>query len=159
MAVTQTLPTCGRLTVFKRSEDAQGPGWTAIPDLPFAIQHGRHTFIRLQPGDRHTVHATVNGYPIVGGFQRIEAGDTVRIVQGQDDAAIFRLRQAQGTRPEAGAGRLCDFTGLPIKGDALRCLACMRIFRPSVAEHIGICICGHSLKPDTPPAYPEEELL
>ena len=159
MTVEHASLPAGPLAAFKRIEDAGGPSWKPVQNLPYGFQHGTDTFIRLKPSPRGKARASVNGYPVMGGFQIVETGDIIRIANGKGQVSTYRLMQASGTCPEPGEGRRCAFTGLPINGQALRCLPCGRLVCATVAGQVGVCACKGSLESTAAQNCPAEELL
>jgi hypothetical protein len=137
--------------------DVEETHWTLLPKPPYLRAFGGRLFVRV-PKSGYSGKLFVNGYPVLG-MQAVDTGDWVRLVKRDGESTVYRVAARASAVMAEGHGRPCAFTGLPIRGEAVCCLACGRLYSPATAEQIEVCMCGTLLKPDVAPAVPEEELL
>ena len=134
-------------------QDGNQSRWEEWKDPPLVVAHGEDDVLELPAAS--PPRAYVNGYPVVSGTQALQTGDLVRVMSTNGPNVFFRYAGRSRGVSEDGRGRRCAFTGRPIRGAAVRC-ACGRIMAEAVAEQIGVCACGATLKGGHGEAPPEE---
>ena len=134
-------------------QDADGLAWTPAEADGHLSMHGTTVLLRLSAGET----ASVNGLRVVGPIQVIETGDLVYIRRPAAADLNFVVGAAQLVR-EPGEGRTCQFTGLRIHGESIRC-RCGAIYSTDVSQQFSQCPnCGHGFGDDAL-TLPTEELL
>jgi len=131
---------------FEQVKAADGPGtqWCERRDPPFVAERGGMLVAELPTTGKPYPRAYVNGLEVIAGVQRVHTGDLVRIVLAKDEVVSYVVGRCVAAR-EPGAGRTCAFTGLPIRGQAVRC-ACGLIVNDDVAAQLSDCpLCGRPL--------------
>lgn len=102
--------------------------------------------------------AYVNGLEVVG-LQAVRPGDFVRVLGPDGQEVAYRVGGRAGGE-EPGRGRRCDFTGLPISGQAVRCPGCGRLFKKELTDQEEACpVCKAPFGPAGGADLPGEELL
>jgi len=137
-------------------EPNQG-GWRRVESPPYLRRgHERDLVLELPAsGSRH--RAFVNGMPAVGGIQVLRTGDLLLLVDGDTGAATSYIIGQTELDTEAGEGCVCQFTGLAIRGNAVRC-ACGAVFAEDVRRQLAVCPrCGGTF--DQTDHEPPMELL
>lgn len=135
-------------------EPAEADGWRQSAGPRYLCEQDGTLLIDLGRTARRQVH--VNGLPVIGGLQVVQAGDLVRIARANRPDLTYIVGGVQAVR-QPGRGRRCQFTGLPIKGEAVRC-ACGALYSSDVADQMADCPqCQASLRGQLP--APPEELL
>ena len=109
--------------------------WGRLQKPPYLRQCGGRLVVELPRRSRAKVY--VNGLPVVGRLQVVAPSDLVRIACDSGAETSYVVGGVPPSR-EPGRGRLCQFTGLPIEGEAVRC-ACGGLFATAVAEQLGVC--------------------
>jgi hypothetical protein len=138
----------------EREEQARAV-WRRITDPEHLTQCEDTLMLRLPEGEG--CRGFVNGLEVLGGFQVVEPGDLVRVVEADGSERSYVVGHGLPT-VEPGDGRICQFTGKPIRGQAIECPSCGRLFALEVAEQLGQCpLCRAPLsgEEETPP---EKEL-
>lgn len=138
-------------------EDSEVAFWKFITDPPFVASYGGDDFVEVPEESR--LRAYVNGFKVVGGLQVLEPGDFVRVFSSKKKEVSFSFAGRTSVTIEPGDGRICAFTRIPIKGMAVICRVCGKVFSEEVMEQIGSCLCGSLLKRDTKLDQPSEDLL
>ena len=150
-----TTTTAYIATTDAETEEAH---WDRITDPPFVVSHGADSFVEV-PGSRGA-RAYVNGFRVYGGLHVLQPGDFVRVSGPGSEKTAFRFGGALGANVEPGRGRRCAFTRARIEeGMVVCCPVCRAVVSEKVAEQIGSCVCGTSLKQDQRSELPAEVLL
>ncbi len=146
---------------FKVVENAdpasQAGHWKLLTEPPYLQSLGGQPFVVTGCGP-HKPRLFVCGCPVIQ-IQAVTRGDWVRVVEATGAQFVYRVGGSQGVVSANCDGRRCTFTGIPIDGLGVTCLACDRSYSPAAAEQIGECTCGSSLKSDVSVTFPGEELL
>jgi hypothetical protein len=130
--------------------------WRRITDPEHLSQRQGTLVVEFPKQGRY--RGFVNGLDVLGGIQVVERGDLVRIV-GPSGVEVSYVVGRVSPSLEPGGGRTCQFTGVPIGGQAIACWSCGALFAEEVSEQLEGCpVCGEPLgEHDELP--PEEELL
>jgi len=135
----------------RHDEEADLSTWQSVPPPPWLQWVGDELAVALLPGRS----GTVNGLPVVAGLQVVRPGDLVRVTAPDGSATALVVGQVQARR-EPGNGRTCQFSGLAIRGEAVRC-SCGRLFCATVQKTYDRCPgCGRQFEADV---RPSERLL
>jgi len=147
-----------RLAAYQVASDAEdGPvRWQRLADPRELVTLGPDSFVIVPRRRRRRLRAYVNGIPVIG-LQRVRPGDFVRTAGPKGATSSYRLGPAPAAS-EPGRNRRCQFTGMPITGEAVRCPGCRRLLKSDVAdEYQNRCpVCATPIDPDPTPDWPEE---
>jgi hypothetical protein len=137
--------------------DADERQWELLTEPRCLHGYAGQLFV-LTPADASKCRVFVNGYPVLG-MQAVDPGDWVRVVEDGVESLVYRVGDERSVISVDGNGRRCQFTGLPIRGEAFCCLACGRFYSRGAVEQIDSCSCGASLKVEISRELPAKGLL
>lgn len=121
-------------------------GWTRFDASRYLTEFDGFLVLKLPLRCR----GAVDGLPVYGGIQRVTAGNLVRIWNANGSEVQFVIGQVNA-HVQRGDNSQCQFCGLPITGEALRC-SCGRVFCLSIRESYSECpLCGQPFEADTQP--------
>lgn len=142
------------ISSYAAATDTEGSRWRRIDAPPCLVFRGGRMLVDV-PAD---CEAHVNGLLVIG-LQLVHAGDLVRVQAAGDEGGevvefiVGRILPRQ----EVVSDCRCDFTGLPLEGNALRCV-CGAVYCPDVLGQLDSCPrCTARL--DSQSESPSEELL
>ncbi len=139
--------------------DGSRTEWRPVLDPPYLSERSGMLVAELPPSERGYPRAFVNGLEVIAGVQLVRPGDIVRIYLSEGRSVSYVVGVCAAVR-EAGEGRPCAFTGLPIRGQAIHCTCGLLMTEEAIAQ-LGQCPqCGHELNPEAGTrSLPPEELL
>lgn len=142
-----------------QTDDGKDGQWRPVDDPPFLAERSGLLVAELPAPAQGYPRAFVNGLEVVAGIQLVRPGDLVRITLARDRSVSYVVGRPVPAR-EAGDGRPCAFTGLPIRGQAVRC-TCGLLMAVEAVDQIDQCPqCARQLKAETEANdWPPEELL
>ena len=145
------------LAAFQSVQDEYGDySWRRLDTIPAVVSYGKDDFAAGAVSSRGT-RSYVNGCRVLG-LALLKPGDIVVVRKPSGAVMSFCFRGRCAVR-EAGQGRICGLTHLPIEGQAVRC-PCGCIVDEAVAVQLGACPqCGADLALAEPSAPEGEELL
>lgn len=146
---------------FQGVEQGGGDGteWRPVVNPPYLAERGGMLVVELPPTERGYPRAFVNGLEVIAGIQVVQPGDIVRILLNQGESLTYVVGRCAAVR-ERGEGRMCDFTGLPVHGGAVRCPCGLFMAEEAIAQ-LGACPrCGRALDPEAATReVPPEEMI
>ena len=154
---TRVIPSERPITSFSADTDTEGSRWQRTEAPPFLVLRGGRMLVEV-PAD---CEAHVNGLPVIG-LQLVRAGDLVRVQAAGDEGGevvefiVGRILPRQ-EEVEAEDCR-CDFTGLPLVGNALRCV-CGSVYCLDVLGQLDCCPRCNARLDAQSESLPSEELL
>ncbi|MBN2564802.1 MAG: hypothetical protein JXB46_03745 [Candidatus Eisenbacteria bacterium] len=149
---------------FQIAEDNSVVQWVPQDNPPFLVNRSGMLVVELPMGEDEPPRVFVDGMVVVARTHLVPLGALVRIVWPDGRTIAYKVhRPVIDHQVEPGNGRPCGFTGLPIKGEAVRCpgAGCGLLLASEVVTQVERCPrCNTSLQTrPTPEEMPGEEEL
>ena len=132
--------------------------WQKVAGPAHFVVRSGVVYLEVPGAGKRRVRAYVNGMEVIAGIQVVVRGDLVRIVMGKGEEASYVVGSVVADMAP-GEGQTCSFSGMPIRGMAVRC-ACGAVLSEEAAKQIGQCPkCEEPLGGDKDDQVPGEEML